>query len=491
MSMDSQFGTEAPASTGTPGHSHSTSGQTERHDGGHGDAHPTLTHDRTKPFFCPRCAVSYPKSKEFKRHFRESCEPTKSFVCPEPGCGSKFNRLTRFKDHHRNIHNCSQHNPHAPCTHHGNALRPLPTRRAFGCGFCQDYFQDHAAFLLHQVKHCEAGDSRQGCTVTNRVHGLLKRPDVQETWLSVWLQSGEVSPLDWDAVDVTAFVAMLEGDLPPQEELEAQLLRLLALGRPEPTQQQYVPWHPRLSTSFDMDADVDDTIPKQAQSLRWEDPAVEFLNLDPLLRTGYEPTGTGFPDGYPAEPASADHDYFSCRYAGGCDECSIHQTMGANTMPSNALGTSDLDACPLQQPAMGLDQYTFDYPLDPLTYNHYAFAAPGDPARAVGEYAAQHTDVPHMPWLPSAESILEPATENGNFTQPCIQLPIAQGHLPPEENSSDLLRSTDVHDPPFAHNMDPERASKRRRVLPSNLQQTLDPLARPSSSRSPNGHPSK
>jgi len=244
-------------------HSDHASAQHERHDEGLGDMHSTPAQDRSKPFFCPRCGVGYARAKELKRHVRESCEQSWTWLCPELGCGTRFNRVTRFKLHHKNVHNCA-YTAARGCTHEASALRALPTRHAYGCGFCRMYFQDHTAFLLHFVKHCEDGRTREEYTVTNRIYGLLKRPDVQPTWLFIY-PVDDLS-LDWDKVEVAAFVDMLEGDL-SMVALQARLLRLLALGRPRPLQQQYMPLHPPPSTSSDLDASVDIEDSEQAQSL--------------------------------------------------------------------------------------------------------------------------------------------------------------------------------------------------------------------------------
>ncbi|KAI0462747.1 hypothetical protein LJB42_003548 [Komagataella kurtzmanii] len=62
-----------------------------------------IEEEKKKKFSCPVCHARFQRPEHVKRHMR-SHSSEKPFVCPEEGCGTRFNRKDNLKAHLKKIH---------------------------------------------------------------------------------------------------------------------------------------------------------------------------------------------------------------------------------------------------------------------------------------------------------------------------------------------------------------------------------------------------
>jgi len=165
--------------------------------------------------------------------------PTKVWRCPEDGCDTECNRADRFKQHHKECHNCCAGSTARECSHADAVMEALPPKYALGCGFCDAYFvESQRAFLQHVVKHYQRGKTVHHWTATQQVFALLQRPDVQPIWFRASAERHGLPVMDWPvltwaAVDVRWYIGLLESK-GSEEKFKLYLPQLLELGHLSP-----------------------------------------------------------------------------------------------------------------------------------------------------------------------------------------------------------------------------------------------------------------
>ena len=132
-------------------------------------------------YFCTySCSQkSFVKRSDWKSHETQCHDPQVEFICTLCNIPVSFHLEKRFTQHHGNNHGCK------PCSHAAECKRALPTKRAWGCGFCGQCLPTWDARAKHVATHFENGMDLSSWEHRQVIRGLLRQPTVAKEWLEI------------------------------------------------------------------------------------------------------------------------------------------------------------------------------------------------------------------------------------------------------------------------------------------------------------------
>jgi hypothetical protein len=151
-------------------------------------------------YFCTTCEKSYKTRQEWRDHEYEAHERSYFWSCPETGCNQILTSSTLFEKHHQEVHGCQN------CPHAYGVKRPLPSKRAWGCGFdrCKGVFDswekrcDHVASHFDEMVHDgERSPLPSEWKYTNLMRNLLRQPDVKDAYHRVMVKCHGEDKVFW------------------------------------------------------------------------------------------------------------------------------------------------------------------------------------------------------------------------------------------------------------------------------------------------------
>ncbi|KAF2247837.1 hypothetical protein BU26DRAFT_321579 [Trematosphaeria pertusa] len=146
-----------------------------------------------KNFACTFCDKALKSKPYWKSHEEEFHEQRLTWRCPD--CEQIFHAGKRFREHHTKLHgceNCKQPRESgqptsrkaSPCVKKYEIV--MHDKDAWGCGFCGCLLTTWEERCEHIAMHFEEKKSKWN--FTNVILGLLKQPDVSESWAKLLSQ---------------------------------------------------------------------------------------------------------------------------------------------------------------------------------------------------------------------------------------------------------------------------------------------------------------
>ncbi|KAF1956941.1 hypothetical protein CC80DRAFT_534926 [Byssothecium circinans] len=140
-----------------------------------------------KNFACTFCDKALKSKPYWKSHEEEFHEQRLTWRCPD--CEQIFHAGKRFREHHTKLHgceNCKQPRESgqptsrkaSPCVKKYEIV--MHDKDAWGCGFCACLLATWEERCEHIAMHFE--EKKNKWNFTNVILGLLKQPDVSESW---------------------------------------------------------------------------------------------------------------------------------------------------------------------------------------------------------------------------------------------------------------------------------------------------------------------
>ncbi|KAK3949719.1 hypothetical protein QBC32DRAFT_219049 [Pseudoneurospora amorphoporcata] len=131
------------------------------------------TDDYPLRYCCTFCDAIFACPVQWRDHELKDHDRPEEHLCSI--CHDSFPERPSLASHCREVHNLSS----PPTTEH---IVKLPTRGAWGCGFCGAFVQSRPDYLDHVGKHCEEGMQRVHWQHSSVIRGLLKQPKMVEAW---------------------------------------------------------------------------------------------------------------------------------------------------------------------------------------------------------------------------------------------------------------------------------------------------------------------
>ncbi|KAF1977343.1 hypothetical protein BU23DRAFT_596294 [Bimuria novae-zelandiae CBS 107.79] len=146
-----------------------------------------------KNFACTFCDKALKSKPYWKSHEEEFHEQRLTWRCPD--CEQIFHAGKRFREHHTKLHgceNCKQPRESgqptsrkaSPCVKKYEIV--MHDKDAWGCGFCACLLTTWEERCEHIAMHFEEKKSKWN--FTNVILGLLKQPEVSESWARLMAQ---------------------------------------------------------------------------------------------------------------------------------------------------------------------------------------------------------------------------------------------------------------------------------------------------------------
>ncbi|KAF2673021.1 hypothetical protein BT63DRAFT_410077 [Microthyrium microscopicum] len=233
-------------------------------------------------FFCTVCERSFQDRSSWQEHEYTVHEQQYYWLCPNDDCDKVFTKVTDFIKHHQADHACGK------CYHGAENQRPLPSKRAWACGFdqCKGMFNsweercDHVAGHFESLARVDDATSQPSqWKFTNVIRNLLRQADIKDAYKRVMIKThGEDKvfwpKMRWQAENSTELLRRLEyRDF--REGVQAIACAACQLGHPASAEAVKIAVHP-----------VDDTETKPLPNL----PAnVDFLHIDKFPQPGKNP----------------------------------------------------------------------------------------------------------------------------------------------------------------------------------------------------------
>lgn len=131
------------------------------------------TDDYPPRYHCTFCDAMFACPGQWRDHELRDHDRPEEHLCSI--CHDSFSDRPSLASHYRDIHNLSS----SPTTQH---MVKLPTRGAWGCGFCGAFVQSRPDYLDHVGRHCEEGMQGAHWQHSSVIRGLLKQPKIAEAW---------------------------------------------------------------------------------------------------------------------------------------------------------------------------------------------------------------------------------------------------------------------------------------------------------------------
>lgn len=131
------------------------------------------TDDYPLRYCCTFCDAMFACPVQWRDHELKDHDRPEEHMCSI--CNDTFPEGPSLAFHRRYVHSLSS----PQTTEH---MVKLPTRGAWGCGFCGAFAESRHDYLDHVGRHCEEGMQRVHWQHSSVIRGLLKQPKIAEAW---------------------------------------------------------------------------------------------------------------------------------------------------------------------------------------------------------------------------------------------------------------------------------------------------------------------
>lgn len=186
------------------------------------------TDDYPPRYYCTFCDAMFAYPGQWRDHELKDHDRPEEHLCSI--CHDSFPERPSLASHCRDVHNLAS----PPTTEH---IVKLPTRGAWGCGFCGAFVQSRPDYLDHVGRHCEEGMQRAHWQHSSVIRGLLKQPKIVAAWNHLVLNHerdrGTKLHFTWDEHTTGRHAATEDDDAQNPSRLQ-DILEFFANGSSDP-----------------------------------------------------------------------------------------------------------------------------------------------------------------------------------------------------------------------------------------------------------------